>query len=77
MIARLIEAVLHDEKLVAPVGSHLSDTVTYSLPSVIGIAGVEEVLSPRLDPAEQDMLNYSISVLRSARARILDRHMAA
>ena len=78
VIARLIEAVLHDEKLVAPVGSHLSEHgVTYSLPSVIGIAGVEEVLSPRLDPAEQDMLNYSISVLRSARARILDRHMAA
>jgi L-lactate dehydrogenase len=78
VIARLIEAVLRDEKLVAPVGSHLSEHgVTYSLPSVIGAAGVEGVLSPRLDPDEQDRLNYSIGVLRSARDRILAQHMAA
>ncbi len=78
VIARLIEAVLHDEKLVAPVGSyHTEQGVTYSLPSVIGAAGVEEVLTPRLDPEEQDSLNYSIGVLRSARARIVAQHMVS
>ena len=78
VIARLIEAVLRDEKLVAPVGSHLPEHgVTYSLPGVIGTTGVEEVLSPRLNPEEQDLLNSSIGVLRSARARILAQHMAA
>jgi hypothetical protein len=44
---------------------------------VIGIAGVEEMLSPRLDPAERDMLNYSISVCEAHVLRSLDRHMAA
>ena len=78
VIARLIEAVLHDEKLVAPVGSHRSEQgVTYSLPSVIGAAGVQEVLSPRLNLEEQDLLSRSIGVLQSARARILAQHMAA
>ena len=50
VIARLIEAVLRNEKLVAPVGSyHSEDGVTFSLPSIIGVRGVEGVLVPRLD----------------------------
>jgi L-lactate dehydrogenase len=78
VIARLIEAVLRDEKLVAPVGSHHTEHgVTYSLPSVIGAAGVEGVLAPRLDPIEEGMLNESIGVLRSARGRILGQDRAA
>jgi L-lactate dehydrogenase len=77
VIARLIEAVLHNEKLVAPVGSHCSKNgVTFSLPSVIGAAGVEEVFSPRLDAEEQDLLKNSIGVLQSARDRILAQHSA-
>jgi L-lactate dehydrogenase len=72
-IARLIEAVLRDEKLVVPVGSyHEEHQVTFSLPSVIGAAGVERVLSPRLDIEEQDALARSIQTLQHA----LDRSLA-
>jgi L-lactate dehydrogenase len=44
VIGRLIEAVLRDEKLVISVGvHHPRHGVTFSLPSVIGVAGVESV----------------------------------
>jgi L-lactate dehydrogenase len=70
VIARLIEAVLRDEKLVIPVGSHSREHgVTYSLPSVIGAAGVESVLAPRLDAQEQEALARSIATLQDALAR--------
>jgi L-lactate dehydrogenase len=70
VIARLIEAVLRDEKLVIPVGTHSREHgVTYSLPSVIGAAGVESVLAPRLDAEEQEALAHSIATLQDALAR--------
>ena len=69
VIARLIEAVLRNEKLVAPVGSyHSEDGVTFSLPSIIGVRGVEGVLVPRLDADEQGALARSIATLRDALA---------
>jgi L-lactate dehydrogenase len=70
VIARLIEAVLRDEKLVIPVGAHSREHgVTYSLPSVVGAAGVESVLQPQLDAEEQEALARSIATLRDALAR--------
>jgi len=70
VIARLIEAVLRDEKLVVPVGSHHPEHgVTFSLPSVIGAAGVEGVLAPYLDAEEQEALARSIATLQDALAR--------
>jgi L-lactate dehydrogenase len=70
VIARLIEAVLRDEKLVIPVGAHSREHgVTYSLPSVVGAAGVESVLAPRLDNEEQAALARSIATLQEALAR--------
>jgi L-lactate dehydrogenase len=70
VIARLIEAVLRDEKLVIPVGSHSREHgVTYSLPSVVGAAGVEGVLQPRLDAQEQEALAKSIATLQDALAQ--------
>jgi L-lactate dehydrogenase len=70
VIARIIEAVLRDEKLVVPIGSyHTAHGVTYSLPSVLGAQGVEAVLTPRLDPQEQDALARSIATLQQARAK--------
>jgi L-lactate dehydrogenase len=70
VIARLIEAVLRDEKLVVPVGVHHREHgVTFSLPSVVGAAGVESVLAPRLDAAEQEALARSIATLQDALAR--------
>ncbi len=72
VIARLIEAVLRDEKLIIPIGSHHSEYgVTFSLPSVVGAAGVEGVLSPRLDTEEKDALARSIETLQDALARSL------
>jgi L-lactate dehydrogenase len=70
VIARIIEVVLRDEKLVVPIGSyHAAHGVTYSLPSVLGAKGVEAVLTPRLDPQEQDALARSIATLQQARAK--------
>jgi L-lactate dehydrogenase len=72
VIARLIEAVLCDEKLAVPVGSyHAEHEVTFSLPSVIGAAGVERVLAPRLDVEEKDALARSIQTLQNAGGRSL------
>ena len=70
VIARLIEAVLRDEKIVVPVGAHHSKHgVTFSLPSVVGANGVERVLMPRLDADEQDALARSIATLQDAVSR--------
>src|SRR5690349_20925860 len=65
VIARLIEAVLREEELVVPVGSHDKEHgVPFSLPSLIGRTGVEGVLTPRLDAQEQDALAGSIATLQ-------------
>jgi L-lactate dehydrogenase len=70
VIARLIEAVLRDEKLVIPVGAYSREhRATFSLPSVVGAAGVENVLQPRLDADEQEALAKSIATLQEALAR--------
>jgi L-lactate dehydrogenase len=69
VIARIIEAVLRDEKLVAPIGSYQAEYgVTLSLPSVIGANGVEGVLKPRLDAGEQQAFERSVAQLRNASA---------
>jgi L-lactate dehydrogenase len=67
--ARIIEAVLRDEKLVVPIGSyHEEHKVTFSLPTVLGAHGAEGVVTPRLNPQEQDALARSIATLQQARA---------
>jgi L-lactate dehydrogenase len=70
VIARLIEAVLRDEKLVVPVGAHhLEHGVSFSLPSVVGAAGIESVFAPPLAADEQDALAASIATLQDALTR--------
>ena len=65
--ARIVEAILRDERLVAPVGTyHNQYGVTLSLPSVIGSTGVVEVLNPTLDEEESRALNASAEALRKA-----------
>jgi L-lactate dehydrogenase len=66
VIARLTEAVLRDERMVAPVGSWQKEKLTFSLPSIIGANGVEAVLQPQLDPSEHTALQESIRALRTA-----------
>lgn len=69
VIARIIEAVLRDERIVVPIGSwHAEHGVTFSLPGVLGVNGVERTFEPRLDPDEQALLERSIATLKSARA---------
>ena len=70
VVARLTEAVLWDEKIVAPVGSWQEEAaLTFSLPSVIGARGVEAVLRPRLEEPERAALQRSIETLRAAAER--------
>lgn len=65
--ARLVEAILRDEKFVAPVGTyHEKFGVTLSLPSVIGSTGVDKVLVPNLSEEESLALAESATVLREA-----------
>ena len=69
--ARLVEAVLRDERVVVPVGSYRPEAgVTYSLPSVVGAVGVLAVLEPQLDAEERAKLDHSIDVLRHAAQRL-------
>jgi L-lactate dehydrogenase len=72
--ARLTEAILRDERIVAPVGSHQAkDGVTYSLPSVIGAGGVSQVLAPRLSDAEAVALQRSVATLQAAAQKLPTR----
>jgi L-lactate dehydrogenase len=78
VIARIVEAVLNDEKLVAPIGSYQAEHgVTLSLPSVIGANGAERVLKPRLDAGEQQAFERSVTQLRNALASTATPQVAA
>ncbi len=65
--ARIAEIVLRDERAAIPVGSYQREFgVTLSLPSVVGRAGVVEVMQPELSPAERSALEKSAAGLRTA-----------
>lgn len=70
--ARLVEAMLRDEGLVAPVGTFQPQFgVTLSLPSVIGAGGVTEVLDPQLNDRESSALSESADAIREALASLI------
>lgn len=70
VVARLAEAVLRNEHMVAPVASWQQGAdLTYSLPSLIGDSGVTAVLEPDLDHREHEALQRSIEALRTALER--------
>jgi L-lactate dehydrogenase len=82
---RVAEVVLRDERAVFPVGSYIDRyRTTLSLPSVVGRAGVSEVLWPEMSEEEMRALEQSADILRNAasehigkhRARVLARHTA-
>jgi L-lactate dehydrogenase len=63
--ARIAEAILHDERLVIPVGSHVPRFgTTVSLPSIVGRQGVSEVLEPAMSDDERQALERSAERLR-------------
>jgi L-lactate dehydrogenase len=69
--ARIAEIVLRDERAAIPVGSYQREFgVTLSLPSVVGHAGVLEVMQPEMSPAEQSALKKSAEGLRNALQRV-------
>ncbi|KJS30611.1 MAG: lactate dehydrogenase [Desulfatitalea sp. BRH_c12] len=70
-IARLVEAILDDQRSVLPVsrqltGQHGIDGVCLSIPSIIGQQGVTDALLLRLNDVELDGLRYSAQVLRES-----------
>ncbi|PZH18454.1 lactate dehydrogenase [Streptomyces sp. NTH33] len=65
--ARLVEAVLRDERAVLPVAAYSSaHEVTLSLSSVLGAGGVQQTYVPAMSPQEQQALDDSVHVLREA-----------
>jgi L-lactate dehydrogenase len=69
--ARIAEMILRDERAVIPVGSYQDKFgVTLSLPSVVGRAGVVEVLEPALSNTEREGLDKSAENLRKALERV-------
>jgi L-lactate dehydrogenase len=71
--ARIVEAMLRDERYVAPVGVWQEEFgVTLSLPSVIGRSGVAAVLPHSLAANEEDALRKSAAYLNEALQRLRD-----
>lgn len=69
--ARLVEAMLRDEGLVAPMGAlQPRFGVTLSLPSVIGRGGVSEILDPELSAEEERALEESAAAIAEALAEL-------
>ena len=65
--ARLARAILHDEQLVLPVGSHVPEYgTTLSVPSVVGKQGVIRRLTPHLSSDEADQLKESARIISQA-----------
>jgi L-lactate dehydrogenase len=65
--ARIAEIVLNDERAVIPIGSYQKTFgVTLSLPSVVGRAGVVEVLEPDMSEEEREGLRKSADSLKQA-----------
>ncbi|RZN35171.1 lactate dehydrogenase [Bradyrhizobium sp. Leo121] len=69
--ARIAEAVLRDEKVMLPVSSpQKAFGVSLSLPSVIGAAGVERVLTPQMSQQEEAALHASARRIADASTRL-------
>jgi L-lactate dehydrogenase len=68
-IARLVEAVLDDQRAVLPVSVRLSgqyglNEVCLSIPALVGLNGVEATIHPELNAAEREGLQHSAAVLK-------------
>jgi len=73
--ARIVEAILRDEHLIAPVstvhdGYRGVHGVAFSMPSVITARGVEQVLDLRLDADEEAQLEASVAALLATQAHL-------
>jgi L-lactate dehydrogenase len=69
--ARIAEIILRDERTVIPIGAyHAAYGVTLSMPSVLGRAGVSQVIEPEMTDAERQELQHSAKTLQQALAGI-------
>src|SRR5207237_2473598 len=69
--ARIAEIVLRDERAVIPIGSYNPKYgVTLSMPSVLGHAGVAQILEPAMSQEERQALSRSAETLKAAVARM-------
>ncbi|MDQ7040118.1 MAG: L-lactate dehydrogenase [Rhodothermus sp.] len=71
VIARLVEAILDDEKSVLPVSVRLTgeygiQNVCLSIPCVIGLQGIEGRVLPELSPDELNGLRHSAEILQQS-----------
>src|SRR5262249_42367000 len=65
--ARIVEAILRDERAVIPIGSfNPTYGVTLSLPSVLGLEGVTRILEPEMSQEERTALQRSADTLKHA-----------
>lgn len=69
--ARIVEAVLRDERSILPVSSvlhgyHGIEGVALSLPTIVGAGGVQRVLDVKLDEREEQQLQRSAETLRAS-----------
>jgi L-lactate dehydrogenase len=68
--ARIAEIILRDESAVLPIGSYQPRFgVTLSLPSVLGRAGISQVLEPEMSNPEREALDRSAQQIKEALAR--------
>jgi L-lactate dehydrogenase len=70
-LARVVEVILHDQRSILTVCSSAADGpegagLTYSLPRLVGGAGVLACFPPTLSAAEEQALRASAAVVRSA-----------
>ena len=75
VIRELVASVLRDERTIAPVsvpltGEYGIDGPWLSLPARIGRAGVDAVIAPPLEPAEQEALAASAAALAEVHAAL-------
>jgi L-lactate dehydrogenase len=71
--ARIAEIVLRDERAAIPIGSYQREFgVTLSLPSIVGRAGIHEIMQPELSSEERSALEKSAEGLRIALQRTRD-----
>jgi L-lactate dehydrogenase len=69
--ARIAEIVLCDERAAIPIGSYQREFgVTLSLPSIVGRAGIHEIMQPELSSEERSALEKSAEGLRNALRRV-------
>ncbi|MER6035977.1 MULTISPECIES: hypothetical protein [unclassified Streptomyces] len=70
--ARLVDAVLRDERAVLPVAAYSATReVTLSLSAVLGAGGVQQMHEPAMTPEESRALDDSVGVLREAAQRAI------